>query len=392
MVPRLEFVSTSERFAKNVGRSLLSHKAPVLESLHMKIRNECDDIYLGDIGAWIGIAFARHVREFVLDVYNSFGEPLLFLSSLFCCDTLVTLKLKKSIYIDVPCPVSMKSLRILHLESVTYCKDNESICNLLSGCPNLEELVVHRGDSSYGKNFVIVVPSLKRLSINDSASGWSDGRYVINAPCLEYLKIERLKGYEICLIENVPELVEANIRDVSKTSSENILGSLKSAKRLSLDLSTFEIKCPSGAIFYQLVCLEMYTHRAKWWNLLTLMLDSSPKLQVLKLVDCWSHEQHLDYGWNPYLVGEKWSEPKYVPQCLLSHLEAFVWTRCDWRKEEERKVAAYILRNAIRLKKATFSIRPIEKLKELEKRLEMLKVLNGVVRGSNSCQLVFEFE
>lgn len=55
-------------------------------------------------------------------------------------------------------------------------------------------------------------------------------------------------------------------------------------------------------------------------------------------------------------------------------------------------MATYILRNAIWLKKATFSIRPIEELNELKERRKMLKALNGVVRASNSCHLVFEFE
>ncbi|KAL1198534.1 FBD-associated F-box protein [Cardamine amara subsp. amara] len=103
----------------------------------------------------------------------------------------------------------------------------------------------------------------------------------------------------------------------------------------------------------------MHTHRVEWWNLFTLMLDSSPKLQVLKLID-----QYWHYSRNNCLVSEKWSEPKYVPQCLLSNPETFVWTRYDWIKEEEKEVATYSLRNVILLKKATFSIRPIEELKE----------------------------
>jgi len=45
-----------------------------------------------------------------------------------------------------------------------------------------------------------------------------------------------------------------------------------------------QIKFPTGSIFYQLVSLELYTNKAEWWNLLVLMLDSSPKLQVLKLI------------------------------------------------------------------------------------------------------------
>ncbi|KAG5384267.1 hypothetical protein IGI04_035737 [Brassica rapa subsp. trilocularis] len=78
----------------------------------------------------------------------------------------------------------------------------------------------------------------------------------------------------------------------------------------------------------------------------------------------------------------KWNQPKNAPQCLLCHLETFVWTRPDW------------LGNARHLTKATFIIDHIEpkKLFRLAKRREMLNVLPDVVRASNSCQLVFESE
>ncbi|XP_019085912.1 PREDICTED: F-box/FBD/LRR-repeat protein At3g52680-like [Camelina sativa] len=376
LVPKLEFNSENSRTAENIGRSLLLHKAPVLESLHLT--GLCDDI---DVGLWAGIAFARNVREFVLQVWISFSLPVRFPSSLLFCDTLDTLKLKNPpIQIDLPSPVSMKSLRTLHLDSVTY-KNDESICNLLSGCPNLEDLLVHRAcPINYVKNFIIVVPSLKRLWLRDRISGQDIGGYVINAPSLKYLQIEKLKSYEHCLIEDAPELVEANISNISKIVNEKIMGSLKSAKRLSLDLSPLKIKCPAGVIFYQLIYLEMYTHKAEWWNLLTIMLESSPKLQVLKLID-----QKQDFS-KDGVVGGKWKKPKRVPKCLLSHLETFVWKKYDWRREEEKGVATYILRNARCLKKATFSTRPID----WKEKLQMLNEMNGVVKASDSCHLVFE--
>ncbi|CAL9246610.1 unnamed protein product, partial [Arabidopsis halleri] len=296
--------------------------------------------------------------------------------------TLERLKLKYSIIVDVPSPVCMKSLRTLHLHAVGF-KDNESIRDLISGCPNLEDLAIHRARGSrnrkVGLTLVIAAPYLKRLSIDGKIGGLADGGYVINAPSLEYLNIRGIYDCGCCLIENAPMLVEANIRNVSKIVNEKILGSLKSAKRLSLDLSPLE--CPTGAIFNQLVYLELSTHKAKWWNLLTIMLDSSPKLQVLKLIG-----KNQDASKDDVVSG-KWNEPKYrVPECLLSHLETFVWTRYDWRREEENVVAKYILRNARRLNKATFSTRPIES----KEKLEMLNEMNGLVKASNSCHLVFE--
>lgn len=88
----------------------------------------------------------------------------------------------------------------------------------------------------------------------------------------------------------------------------------------------------------------------------------------------------------------KWNEPRSVPECLLSSLETFVWTRHDWIRGEEKEVALYILRNARLLKKATFTTFPIESKMhfKLARRREMLSELNGVVVASHSCQLVFQ--
>ncbi|XP_024008507.1 F-box/FBD/LRR-repeat protein At3g51530 [Eutrema salsugineum] len=392
MVPILQFESNSNipEFSENVCKTLLSHKAPVLEKLHLKVKR-CEDVY---IGIWAGIAITRHVRELVLDLDLISGKPVRFPSSLYCFDTLETLKLKNSVILDVPCLVSMKSLKTLHLHSVVY-QNDETVRNLFSSCPNLEHLVLHRGfNYNVLVKIVIEAPSLKTLLLNDDyRCGRVDGGYVINAPSLEYLSIERLKGYEFCFIENASELVEANIEDVSHIANQVIMGSLKSAKRLSLDLSPLQITYPARTIFYQLVCLEMCTHKVEWWNLLTLMLDSSPKLQVLKLIDHSSDKQNLVSNKKNMEPG-KWNQPEDVPECLLSHLETFVWTRPDWIREEEKEVARYILSNARQLKKATFSLDHIEskRLFKLAKRQQMLNELPGVVRASDSCDLVFEYE
>lgn len=92
-VPILEFESKGNinKFAENVSMSLLSHKAPVLEALHLKVSDRCEDVY---IGIWAGIAVTRHVRELELDLRFLCGNPVRFPSCLFCFDTLETLKLK----------------------------------------------------------------------------------------------------------------------------------------------------------------------------------------------------------------------------------------------------------------------------------------------------------
>ncbi|KAG7558881.1 FBD domain [Arabidopsis thaliana x Arabidopsis arenosa] len=413
MVPRLEF--DERMFSDNISRCLLSHQAPVLQSLHLEMNSDVFSNMV--IGILVGIAFGLHVRELVLYVYGS-QELFRFPFSLCNCESLETLILGQNIIIDVPSPVCLNSLRTLDLDGVGY-KDDESVFNLLSGCISLENLVVHRLEQADVKTFTIAVPSLQRLTLT-AENDDEDSVYVINAPSLKYLKFDGVLD-DTCLIENTPELVEASLRDrgvdddddVSDIVFGNILGSLTSVKRLSLEISaSLEIKFPTGSIFSQLVSLELHTYEPEVWNLLSLMLDSSPILQVLKLIGVsiilcvylkknsssvsgfddiiyivfpprWSQKK---YRRKDPVACMKWNQPKDVPECLLLHLETVVWKNYQGEIEVEKEVAKYILRNTSRLKKAIFSnayIRP-------EKRLERLKELDSVGMASNSCQLVFK--
>ncbi|EOA25807.1 hypothetical protein CARUB_v10019175mg [Capsella rubella] len=281
-------------FSKNVYKALLSHKAPLLQSLRLNIYSHM--CTTKEVRILTDMASARNLRKhlrFMICVLNvEIGEPLRFLACLNNCETLETLELKHSVCKDAPSSFCLKSLRTLRLDSVEF-KDNESVLNLLSSCPNLEDLVVRRHySSSRVKTFTIAVPSLQRLSIHNYAD-ISCGDYVINAPSLKYLKMKGFKAHEIgsFLIENSPELVEANII----IYHANILGSLGSLRRLSLETSAFESTFPTGSMFNELVYLELSTFTVDWWNLLTRMLDTSPNLRVLKLI--------CTQQWHQYLCG-----------------------------------------------------------------------------------------
>ncbi|EOA26100.1 hypothetical protein CARUB_v10019522mg, partial [Capsella rubella] len=375
LVPNLEFDSEYHRdFSENVCRSLNLHGALFLESLHLMIRywREASE---SDIAMCIGIAFEHHLRKLVLD-YDFRKQGLdIFPSSVLCTlnNRLEILELSGSMILDLPSPACFKSLRELYLYYIHF-ENDKSVRNLLCGCPSLEDLIMHRCGNV--KTFTVAVPSLQRLTINDRYTG-RDGRgYVINAPSLKYLNLEGICTREFFLIENAPELVEAKIGVYSETTNENILETLTS------------IKYPTGKNFYQLLYLEMCTNEPKErWNLLSLMLDSSPKLQILKLFDLYHYYLRKDSpsGW-------EWNKPKCVPECLLFHLETFMWTGYEWHREDEREVATYILKNARHLKKATLSTKPIRPtaLKKLERRREMLNDLANVVRASHSCHLVCE--
>ncbi|CAH8334512.1 unnamed protein product [Eruca vesicaria subsp. sativa] len=329
---------------------------------------------------------------------GSIRFPSVFCS---CNNTLEILELS-TMRLDFPCRVGLKSLKKLHLINVKF-RDEESVCNLLSGCPILEDLTVDRRGNYDAETFTIAVPSLQRLTIVDTFQGKANGGYVINAPCLKYLNIKGVgfewlgllspgEGYGFFLIENVTEqLVEAKIVGVIidiHVHNEDILASITSVKRLSLDFSPFKIKCPTGITFYQLVSLELNTRKNEWSSLLARMLNNSPKLQILKLI----YTENDYYNNRPIfslrLDGEWKKRPKSVPECLLFHLVTFQWTNYLWERKEEVEVAKYILKNARWLKKATFYTEP-EDVETLEEKRDMLNEL-ARVRASNSCHLVFE--
>ncbi|CAA7022030.1 unnamed protein product [Microthlaspi erraticum] len=343
MVPKLKFTFSIrngdndvdlQRFSDNVCRSMLSLQTPVLQSLHLEVIAKKSGTI--DFGVLVGIAFGHHVRELVLTVEFSQGS-FRFPINLYKCEMLETLKLGgcgSSIILDVTSPVCLKSLRTLHLHYVFF-KDEESVLNLLSGCESLETLLVRPSRNDDVKTFTIAVPSLQKLTIQ---SGYGDGAdYVINAPSLKYLNIEACHHYGSFLIENAPQLVEAEI-----FSGNVIMGSLTSLKHLTLSISHLEMKVPAGSIFNQLVYLKLFPSELEDWNLLMLILDNSPILQVLKIQSGYGVEAR-----------NEWKAPKHVPQCLSLHLKTLDW--CVDGIEYGEEVAEYILENASRLEKLILS-------------------------------------
>ncbi|KAL0733129.1 hypothetical protein Bca4012_009339 [Brassica carinata] len=308
-----------------------------------------------DVGVLLGIAFGRHVRELELELYSP-NEPYMFPTSLFNCGTgtLQTLKFGPNVFVDVP----LENLEV--------------------------KMYPHSDVEIEVETFTIDVPSLQSLTlISDDEDFIDSSVYVINAPHLTYLSLQGFTEDDSCLVENTTELVEAHITDVSSVIYENILGSLTSVKRLSLKIaSPLKLsKFPTGRIFNQLVNLELHAYDHEWWYLFILMLDSSPNLQVLKLIGVSIITRKRDRP--PY---KRWSQPRYVPECLVNRLETLVWKNYKGEIEDERQVAQYILRNASRLKTATFSKTDIHP----KQRLERFKELSSVVWASKSCQLVFK--
>ncbi|KAH0850379.1 hypothetical protein HID58_095536 [Brassica napus] len=95
-----------------------------------------------DIKLWIFIAVSRFLRE--LDVYyhDHPDKNNILPSSLYASKSLVILKLKGNILLDVPRMVGLPSLKTLQIQSVKLL-DGESFRKIPSVCPVLGNLLVN---------------------------------------------------------------------------------------------------------------------------------------------------------------------------------------------------------------------------------------------------------
>ncbi|KAG2248533.1 hypothetical protein Bca52824_088161 [Brassica carinata] len=363
-----------KNFSQFVYRSLLSNKAPVLDKLHLKLGPDCPFI---DVELWINIALSRRVRELEIDLFSkeeSFNLP----NSLYTSETLEILTLISCVLVNVPSSVCLPSLKTLKLDRVDY-TDNDTLPRLLSGCPNLEVLFVERHVGDETTDSIVVAPSLQRLTMLDTHSG-TCGRFVVDVPSLKHLEITDSVAYvDLRRMENMPVLEKACVWITSSGVTQEFLKALTSVHRLSLSLSLSEVMMhPSGMTFNQLVHLDLYTLTEGWWDLLTCMLQDSPKLRFLRLSNnkLTSESKETPIGWRP---------PSSVPECLLSSLEAFVWIGYNGR-QGDREMAIYLLKNTACLKTATFS----PDSTDLGEKYQMLKVLASVATISASSQLLFD--
>lgn len=311
---------------------------------------------------------------------------------LFGSDNLVVLKLSGELELDLSDDVSFPNLKILWLKSVKYSNDT-SVEKLLSGCPVLEELDVNRPDEDNVWNYVISVPSLKRLTLDFSSlqgdpddddylylsesESESDSDQDVNgehhlfvdAPKLEYLKLVDHMSDDIS-ITKMPCLSQAHIcvekcyymdegvKPYYENDAFGILRAISNVKCLCLTGDTLRTLLNSEntgvPIFRNLVNLELGFDSWNGPEMLPTLLRASPKLETLSLPEGITCPGERDDNVNEDIFFEyQWEPPKEVPECLLSSLKTLeIWKLCG-EEEEELKLVKYFLKNAMVLEKMT---------------------------------------
>ncbi|VYS70539.1 unnamed protein product [Arabidopsis thaliana] len=399
LVPKLEFDDSTHlpetwgyqepdygNFRRFVDRSLLSREGRVLQTLFLKLGRQCS---YDDIAIWVGIAVKRGLMELKLKYTDSYYPKRSSLPrSLYTCETLVVLKLKKG-YLDVPDLVCLRSLKTLSLRDMNY-SNASCLLRLLASCPVLEELFIQQGYyDSCALSFKIILPCLKKLSYlpkrkkkysgidRSEVSGGISG-LVLDAPSLKYLHIVDRSGlFSVSEIININAVVKATL-EVNASRSEKLLYSLVSVEHIRLCLSATEVVYPVGlgSSFHKLKRLEVCTCKSEWLDLFIHLLEDSPSLQDIKINQC-----HPVTNPRP-----QWNQPGSVPRCLSSSLETLEWVEYGGT-HEEKELSTYLFKTAVCFKKASFTSKWSGG--DANKKLQMLQELALSPRVSPTCELVF---
>ncbi|AED96761.1 unnamed protein product [Arabidopsis thaliana] len=371
----------SQRMWRFIDKNLPLHSSPVIESLRLTIYNEL--FQPESINLWVEIAVSRCVKELSVRFSPFKGKrDALLPTTLYTCKSLVTLKLRENILVDVPHVFCLPSLKTLHLSHVTYA-DEESLQRLLSNCFVLEDLVVERRVGDNVRNFAVIIPSLLSLSF-EILGQCSSEEYVIHTPSLKYFKARDFGECSTCLILNMPKLEEVFV----STAGHNIkklLESVTYVKRLSLfipdnNAEAFTALYGDVIVFNQLEHLTFIIWEAYCSKLLYWLLIASPKLRNLEFNDQFSSD-----GMDTLVFWEQMITS--VPQCLLSSLQTFKWLG-NGDSIEGKDLATFILRNSCQLKTATISIGQGQNKLEIEKELLLHQNMDKISGISDDVLLV----
>ena len=138
---------------------------------------------------WVRAALTPDLE--VLDLLSGFSQPFELPSTLLnYAKSLVVLKLKKGIVVNPP-SFGFPRLKTLLLQSVIY-TNGDTLSELLSCCPVLQNLYLETYIPNYDNNFKIIVPTLKTVHLSLYFNRQRGCRLEINAPALKYLHFRSL--------------------------------------------------------------------------------------------------------------------------------------------------------------------------------------------------------
>jgi len=195
-----------------MNQTLTSYTAPIITSF--KLVMDLNDNTVPQVDSWIEFALSRNVQNLSVFVRDfTYTKTYRFPDIFYISSSLKQLDVTLDFFDMIStCAVSWKSLRNLTLR---FCQiPDESMHNILSGCPILESLtldtcrLLERLDLSKS-------PNLRRLDINRQYR--RTGPIVIVAPHIYYLRVTYSSTPST--IVDVSSLSEANLNIISSLLS-----------------------------------------------------------------------------------------------------------------------------------------------------------------------------
>ncbi|KAI4356395.1 hypothetical protein L6164_000422 [Bauhinia variegata] len=221
-------------------------------------------------------------------------------------------------------------LKTLHLSGV-YLGASHVFAKLLSSCLALEQLKLELLDlNSLKFTSHAHLPKLKTLHLKGVQFRASDGiiKLFCGCPVLEQLvmRIIRVDPNSACLPTHNPEwkislpnLVEAETSIKFIASHHNLFKALYNVQQLSLimknGIMAYEMQSLGNNIpmFHNLTHLKLeFDYLKYWWDVMAMMLHSSPKPKSLVIEKPFCGYRPPEYGGKP---------PQHVPECVAVHLE-----------------------------------------------------------------------
>ncbi|CAL5425571.1 unnamed protein product [Camellia sinensis] len=346
-------------FMNFVTKVFFFHRSPCIKRFHLKDGGGID---VSRVHTWISVLTVRGVEEVDIEMYTR--QDLILPQKLFCCKTLVVLKLINELKFNFPTSVYLLNLKILHV-SLHY-PENDITQKLFTSCPMLEDLHLRANVVDESEMiFDVSSPALKKLKFHlitflecehfDRGMKLSKNKIVVNAPVLEHLTVR--DDYLPCYsLNNLSSLEHANKLFM-------LLEGITSVKFLSLAAATMGVlefaddyKLP---LYPNLTNLELAVHNNYSWRRLPDLLDCVPKLKTLTLLkdpSCDKNGVKYDFDWIELL--------QEMPSCF-SFLEEirFAGFKGD---DDEFKLLKYFLENTEALNMSIRKFRRASKLCEID--------------------------
>lgn len=229
---------SESQFLVFIHRTMELLESPVLDSLYLRVAST--ETSFGDVLRQDLLA-KRPVRE--MELISTNPDLTQLKKGVYEFQTIVILRLESfSLEDDYGNLISSRSLKVLQLRRVNYSSD-ESLSNLLSSLPSLEDLILDQCLSVKPTTTLsIAVPSLQRLTVLRCPDSCRNHLMMlnVNAPSLKYLNVEDYWRNVSFSDDEMEELIEADV-NVTYIDTKKLLRTLISVKRLSLCLVTSKV-------------------------------------------------------------------------------------------------------------------------------------------------------